>query len=273
MTDINRIKQFYNLGAEHESRRLVKTPIHELEFMLTTEVLHRYIKPESRVLDLGSGPGVYSNYLIKELQCRMSLVDISDEELRIFRENAGEETLCHIDFIRKGSATEINWIPDESFKSILILGSLYHLLGDDERNIVLEQAFRILKPGGIIFCAFISPHSRFVNILNGDGNRIMDDKYLDNLFKGITFHIYNGIEAAQFRCWPGQAAEMIEKSGFAILNSRNQEGVFFYLSPDFFYLLKDYERKKRFIELAKKTCEEPDLLGSTLHFLITAKKI
>lgn len=272
MTDIEALQDLYNKNAEYEKDRLIQTPIHELEFELTIDVLKRYIRPYSKVLDLGSGPGVYSTYLINELNCNVALVDISEEELNIFKTQSEERALDRVEFIKVDSATEVSWIPDSSFDHILIQGPLYHLLDQAERDKVLLHANRILKRNGMVFCAFISPHPRYVDIFEHGTGRIKDDDYLSSLANGITEFKCHGFSASQYRCWPSEAVSMMEGSGFRVLNCRNLEGVFSYLSHEYLQLLQDDEVKRRFIDLAKSTCEEPSLLGSTLHFLISAQK-
>lgn len=272
MTDIETIQNLYNRNADYEKDRLTQSPIHELEFILTTDILKKYIQQESRVLDLGSGPGVYSTYLINELNCRVGLVDISLEELNLFSKKSDSNILNNVDFMKVDSATNISWIPDSSFDHILIQGPLYHLIEEEERALVLSEAKRILKPNGIIFCAFISPHRKYISILDKKSDLIKDDEYIEKLSKGITTFSCNGIKGIQYRCWPGEARKMIKDSGFNILTIRNLEGIFSNLSSEHFPILEDVELKNRFIELARSTCEEPSLLGSTLHYLIAAQK-
>lgn len=272
MTNIEKVKEMYNLCAEYEQTRLSRSPIHELEFVLSTDILKQYISPGSQVLDLGSGPGIYSEYLINKMKCQVGLVDLSSEELNLFKQRIHPKVMECVQFTKVSSATEISWIKDSSFDHILIQGPLYHLTEESERTVVLQHAHRILRPGGIIFCAFISPHRKYATILQNGAELIRDENYIVNLKKGIVFHTCAGETAAQYRCWPKEAIGLISNSNFEILHCRNLEGIFSYLPSEQFPLLKDPLNKSRFIEIARSTCEEPSLLGSTLHYLVAAQK-
>lgn len=262
----------YNKGATYEEKRLSRSPIHESEFILTVDVLKKYISFDSKVLDLGSGPGIYSEYLIKELNCKLSLVDLSEKELLLFQERVNKDISDNIDFIEACSATEITWIEDESFDHVLLQGPLYHLIKESERRMVLKNVFRILKPGGKVFCAFISPHRRYAEILQNGIELILNKDYLDLLEQGITYHKCEGIIAEQYRCWPSEARELIQSNDFEIIHCRNLEGIYSFLPSSQFKYLEDQKVKDKWIELLRKTCEIPELLGSTLHYLIVGEK-
>jgi hypothetical protein len=44
---------------------------------------------------------------------------------------------------------------------VLLFGPLYHLLALSERETAVSHAYTILKPGGLIFAAFITRFSPF----------------------------------------------------------------------------------------------------------------
>jgi S-adenosylmethionine-dependent methyltransferase len=50
---------------------------------------------------------------------------------------------------------------DETFDAVLLMGPLYHLLTIRERLQAVMEAERVLKPGGLIFAAFITRFALF----------------------------------------------------------------------------------------------------------------
>ena len=58
--DIEKVKKYYDDGPQTEWDRLDQ---HPFEFILTTYMMDKYIRPGDRVLDIGGGPGRYSVYL------------------------------------------------------------------------------------------------------------------------------------------------------------------------------------------------------------------
>jgi SAM-dependent methyltransferase len=50
---------------------------------------------------------------------------------------------------------------DETFDAVLLMGPLYHLLTIRERLQAVMESERVLKPGGLIFAAFITRFALF----------------------------------------------------------------------------------------------------------------
>jgi S-adenosylmethionine-dependent methyltransferase len=271
LTDIQSIANMYNNAANYEERRLKRTPIHELEYALTIDLLDKYIQTNSIVLDLGAGTGIYSEYLIETKKCKMGLIDISKRELDIFKKknpNFKEHTI----FVKEQSATSLVELEDCSFDSILIMGPLYHLVNKEERETVLKSAYRILKEGGHIICSYISPHRIYKDLFDNGSQQVTDEVFMKNLSNGITFHTCEGLTAIQYRCWPSEAKREMVNSGFIVEKCRSLEGVFSYVQRDTLIHLEDESIKNRMIEIALSTCEIEDIIGSTWHFAIVGKK-
>ena len=55
----------------------------------------------------------------------------------------------------QGDARHMPFVPTESADVTLLLGPLYHLIGDDEKMKALKEAKRGTKPGGLIFVAYL----------------------------------------------------------------------------------------------------------------------
>jgi ubiquinone/menaquinone biosynthesis C-methylase UbiE len=127
MTELGNITEFYNSGTEDEYLRLTKSPIHEAEFELTIDLLKEYIAPESLAFDIGAGPGRYAEFLLKELSCKVGLVDLAESALETFlhrnQQRYGENVL----FVKKSSATTLDWLESASCDNVLLMGPLYHL--------------------------------------------------------------------------------------------------------------------------------------------------
>ena len=55
----------------------------------------------------------------------------------------------------QGDARDMPYIDTASADITLLLGPLYHLIGDDEKLKALNEAKRVTKPGGLIFVAYL----------------------------------------------------------------------------------------------------------------------
>ena len=60
MYDAEYTRKFYNHYGEKEWGRLERSAYGRLEAVTHNDFLERYVKPGSRVLDAGSGPGRFS---------------------------------------------------------------------------------------------------------------------------------------------------------------------------------------------------------------------
>jgi arsenite methyltransferase len=103
------------------------------------------LKPGETVLDLGSGGGIDVLLSAKRVgpTGRAYGLDMTDEMLELARKNQHESGIENVEFL-KGEIENIP-LPDNSV-DVVISNCVINLSGDKER--VLREAFRVLKPGG-----------------------------------------------------------------------------------------------------------------------------
>jgi arsenite methyltransferase len=103
------------------------------------------LKPGDTVLDLGSGGGI--DVLLSARRVgptgRAFGLDMTDEMLAVAEENKRNSGLENVTFL-KGEIEHIP-LPDDSI-DVIISNCVINLSGDKDR--VLREAFRVLKPGG-----------------------------------------------------------------------------------------------------------------------------
>jgi arsenite methyltransferase len=103
------------------------------------------LKPGQVVLDLGSGGGI--DVLLSARRVgpagKAYGLDMTDEMLELARENQRKAGATNVEFL-KGTIEEIP-LPDDSV-DVIISNCVINLAADKDR--VLREAFRVLKPGG-----------------------------------------------------------------------------------------------------------------------------
>lgn len=266
MTDIETIRRVYDEVAEEEYRRLTKSPLHEAEWFLTVDLLEDYVSTGNRVLDVGAGPGLYAEHLVNK-GCRVGLVDLSSQCLCAFRSRVGPSVIQNVLFMEVASATDLAWLEPNSFDAVLVMGPLYHLVTDEEKHSVLDACHRALRPDGHLVASFISPYQALIYPYQR-GEKPIDRRTSEQILRdGVTFH--RGMQ--QWRCWPSQAKALIEGRGFEIIRMRNLEGLGLLLDSASIANLADPERKRQFFDLLRATCEIPDILGATWHYVCVAQ--
>lgn len=119
-----------------------------VEFETTMHHLHRFLKEGDRVLDIGAGTGRYASALMKE-GYSVKAVELVKRNIEFFLKREPEADVV------QGDARHMPFIPSESADVTLLLGPLYHLIGDEEKVKALKEAKRITKPGGVIFVAYL----------------------------------------------------------------------------------------------------------------------
>jgi ubiquinone/menaquinone biosynthesis C-methylase UbiE len=97
------------------------------------------------VLDLGSGGGIDVLLSAKRVgpTGKVCGLDMTDEMLALARENQKKSGITNVEFL-KGAIENIP-LPDNSV-DVIISNCVIDLSGDKDR--VLREAFRVLKPGG-----------------------------------------------------------------------------------------------------------------------------
>jgi arsenite methyltransferase len=103
------------------------------------------LQPGETVLDLGSGGGIDVLLSAKRVgpTGKAFGLDMTDEMLALARENQQKSGLTNVEFL-KGTIENIP-LPDNSV-NVIISNCVINLSGDKDR--VIREAFRVLKPGG-----------------------------------------------------------------------------------------------------------------------------
>lgn len=120
------------------------------------ERLRRWAGSSSRVLNIGCGIGRVEKHLAPHV-AEIWGVDISGEMVAKGRDRLGRLSNVHLKELALGEF--LRSFPDASFDLVFSLLVLQHMEKEDAFR-YLEDAFRVLKPGGIVFVQlpnFLSP--------------------------------------------------------------------------------------------------------------------
>ena len=162
------LEQYYNL--RDENARLISRH-GSVEYLTTMRYINRYVKPGSRILELGAGTGRYSIALSRAGH-RVTALELIGHNIDVFKEQLNEND--SIDIVQ-GNAMDLSAFADESFDAVLILGPLYHLYNDQDQCAVLNEAKRVLAPDGVIFAAYCMNEATMIQFcFKGDGQNMLD---------------------------------------------------------------------------------------------------
>jgi ubiquinone/menaquinone biosynthesis C-methylase UbiE len=144
------VRRYYDERVDQEWERL---EIHRMEFALTSRLLEQQLPPAAAVLDCGGGPGRYAIWLAEQGH-DVTLLDISPRNVRRAKDEAAMRGLSVAAVV--GDATDLREFADASFDAALLMGPLYHLREQAERERCVTEAVRVLRGGGQLAASFIT---------------------------------------------------------------------------------------------------------------------
>lgn len=150
--DIGDIKAFYDGDPAGEESRLAQ---HQLEHDLTWRYLNAYLPPRGTILEIGAATGGYTVGLARRGYA-VTAFDLSEGVTAVRRARLEAAGVAHQVRHVLGDARDLRALQGEVYDAALVMGPLYHLIYEDDRRLVLRQVSGLLRPGGVIFTAFIS---------------------------------------------------------------------------------------------------------------------
>jgi sarcosine/dimethylglycine N-methyltransferase len=104
------------------------------------------LSPKDRVIDLGCGYGSTARYIASKYGCTVIGQTISNEELKLARERAEQSDARDLLTFEWGDFHNIEY-PDNSFD---VVWSQEAFLHGADKNKILSECYRVLKPGGTL---------------------------------------------------------------------------------------------------------------------------
>lgn len=260
---MNPVEAHYDRDPQREWERLER---HRTEFAVTCLVLDEYLpEPPGQILDVGSGPGRYALYLTQK-GYRVVLLDLSQRSLDLALEKATEQGL-YLPPPIQGDATALPDEFTEQFDAVLLLGPLYHLLGEEERLSALREAFRVLRPGGYVFAAFITRFAPLRDVAIRSPLWILEnpDRFRQLLQDGQNpAHEANAFPDSYF-IHPDEIIPLMEHGGFETRALQGCEGILGGHEEAVNAL--DGEAWVAWVALNYRLGREPSLFGASDHLL------
>ncbi len=265
MDTVARIRSFYDESVESEWSRLEKG---FFEFEINKRFMDRYIKPGDKVLDVGGGPGRYSLHLAAR-GVDVTLVDLSEGNVLFAKEKAIQEGVpLHA---VQGDARRLDDVVTESYDAILLMGPLYHLLNETDRVQAVEACLGRLKPGGVLFAAFISMTAAMIFAARELPESILWEGEQPFYRKLLAGEDYAGpaFTYAYFIA-PDYLLPFMERFPLTKLHLVGSEGI---TAPFHQSLAKaSPEAIGKWLELSMALCEQPGFHNYTEHFLYIGRK-
>ena len=189
---IQNVRAYYDGNAQKEWDRLTE---HPFEFIFTTHMMEKHIRPGDSVLDIGGGPGRYAIHFAR-MGCPVTLMDLSEGNVLLAEEKAREAGVS----IRALAANclDLEGLGLGQFDHVLLMGPLYHLVCAQDREEAVRLALAHLKPGGVFYASFILEFAAILyDLKNGPGMLPMD------LLNPATRRLIDCVQSGE--CYEGPA--------------------------------------------------------------------
>ncbi|MDB5133675.1 MAG: class SAM-dependent methyltransferase [Mucilaginibacter sp.] len=263
------IEEFYAQTSEENRLELGLGP---LEFERNKDLIQRYLPKKGKVIDVGGGPGVYSEWLAN-LGHEVYLVDPVEKHIKQANKRSAKSKKSFKNILGESRKLEL---PDNFADVVILHGPLYHLQQKDDRIKSIAEAKRVLKPKGVVL-GFTINHSAssIAGLLNGF---IHKPELYEMCKRELTTGIHNapknlpGILPSAYYHRPLQLRNEFEEAGLTYIDTYAVEGMI-WLDKNYFETRSDPKKKESIMELMKITENDQSLLSLSPHMMIAGRKL
>jgi SAM-dependent methyltransferase len=264
------IRAYYDTA--HEESRL-ELGAFRLEGSRSRELILRHAPGlPATVLDVGGAAGAYAFWLAE----RGYEVRLFDAVPRLV-EVASQRNERAVRRLAACSVADARALPeaDESAAMVLLLGPLYHLVQEDDRQAALSEALRVLRPGGVLIAAGIS---RWASAMDGLARELLRDREFASIVERdmLDGHHQNPTNRLDYFTTayfhrPDDLRREVIDAGFEVEGLYGVEGPGWIL-PDLDERWNDRERREMLLQVARVLESEPSVLGCSAHLMIIGRR-
>ncbi|MFG6350119.1 MAG: class I SAM-dependent methyltransferase [Oscillospiraceae bacterium] len=256
------LREFYEIHDEDD--RL--TSRHGMvEYLTTMRYVEKYLKPDSRILEIGAATGRYSHALARKGYA-VDAVELLGHNIEVFQQNTlpGEPVS-----VRQGNALDLSGFGDNTYDITLLLGPMYHLYTVEEQKKALTEALRVTRPGGVVFAAYCGSDATAIQFCFGKG--MLKDPRYQALVDPETFKLAST---------PAEVFALHRREDIdALMEGLPAERLHF-VGTDMAtgYMAQTIDGMDRelygwYLRYHFATCERPDLVGASNHYLDVFRKL
>lgn len=200
--------EFQQIGTDYDSVEEVALYDTRMRQFRDIEAENRWIgelarlRPESRVLEIGTGTGAFARYAAARCQS-VRAIDISKMMLEYAAGKAREENLANVAFERAGF---LSFAAEPGEFDAVVTGLALHHLSDVWKSVALSRIHAALRPGGVLVLVDVvfdwedlSPEAYFSSILPlAPGSRTQFARHIADELSTIQWIMTGLLERAGF---------------------------------------------------------------------------
>ncbi len=272
----------YDAGIE---KGRLRSGIGIIEFLRTKDILMENLpKPPAVIYDIGGGYGEYSWWLAS-LGYEVHLFDLSRTNIIMSGELSEEYPTTHLAAAEVCDARSVPR-PDSSADAVLFMGPLYSITEYDERLLAIEECHRLLKSGGILFSAALTPYSvllpRISVYRNGNDKKeheLDDAGVISMIERALTDGCYinperrtaSGLGSSHLHTAKALKDELLS-GGFSTLKIHGVMGGA-WLAPNLNELLEKEETRNVLMKTVRMLDSHEEIIGLSGHILAVSTTV
>ncbi len=251
-----------------EDFRLQSDNSHRLEYLTTIAYMDKYLEPGSSILDVAAGTGIYALRYAARGHA-VTAFDITPKYIDIINKKAADSGL-QIDS-RVNDARSLSSVPDASVDNVFCMGPIYHLTEKADRDAAMRECVRVLKPGGLLFLAYINKYFIFSQFALSSRHYLTEKFYQKIIVEQkISSSDEDTFWTDSWFTTPDEIESIASDAGLTKVNHIAQDGIG-RLKSEEVDMMSD-ENFKLWADFHIRTCEEPSILGISNHGLYIGKK-
>lgn len=263
--------QHFDAYGLSEWERLVRSPLEEIKLYIHNHHLRAYIPPDSRVLEIGAGPGRFTQTL-HALGCRVLVTDLSEVQLELNRQKAEELGFAQtVEGWQRLDVCEMAAIASESFDAVVCYGGPFSYVFERADRAV-QECTRVLKSDGVLLSSAMSlwgtVHAFFDGVLDipVDLNReiLVTGDLTPHTQPGSTHHCHM-FRADEYRA-------LHERNGLQVLRMSASNALSTGWTETLERCRADPELWEFILEMELEACAQPGCLDGGTHILTVARK-
>lgn len=170
-----------------------------------------------------------------------------------------------------GNAVDLSNYPDNTFNVVLCFGPIYHLTNEKDRIACIEEALRVLQPGGMLAIAYINKYSVIPMLVKKEPQFVRDSVVKKVITEGyITSDDKDCFWTDAYFTTPDEIEDLLNKYNTSYIDHIGTDGLSHTISDEVDNLTE--EQFTTWLNYHLSSCREKSILGLSSHGLYICKK-
>ncbi len=260
------IKTYYRSNQEE-----TRLDVQQLEYRVTLGLFAKYVKPSSKILELGAGSGRYTLPLVKQGH-HVTAIELVEELTNQNRARVEREGFLDRATFFSGDARHVIRETAGAFDTVLAMGPFYHLIDGQDRIELMSTVTEKTRKGGLVMTTHLTRLGVIAYMLaRFPVWALQSPKQVAQILEAgyLWDHPRNGDFRGYF-CTADEVRELHEAAGLEIIGLHSQDPAIG--AVDEIYSALPPELKDSWSDILVKLSSDPLALGSGRSLLCVSRK-